>query len=208
MPPVVIAGGVMAAGAVTAQLLGNKADRDIANADAARKASDAADIDADLGKLTKFDNYLAGLQNTSYMDSIEGKAIVNQLDNNQQSQLNKLGDISSLHNFTAEAKLAGMNNINKNTAGAMAGLAGQAGARRSNLTNQRYTSLSNLFNSEWNAKNQAANVSNQMAQNLYGQNAQNVAGMQNLAGQMGSMAMMSGGGGGGGGGVGFNDIVF
>lgn len=176
------------AGTVAGSLINKKANDNAMDAETARRNQTREEVTQDLKGMSDFNNELANMQKKGYMDSVEGKGIANTLMMNQRDQQKRLSDYSSLGNFTDEAKLAGLNNINKNTAAGLSSLAQNATAYRRNLLNMRQKGISDYVGQKWNAINQQNAITAGNTQALYAQNAQNFQGALGLTGTLADLA--------------------
>lgn len=131
----------------------------------------------------------------SYLQSTEGMALSQRIGQGADEQRRFLSNSADFSGVSDEARLAGLNDINEAEGQALAGLAGNADARRRQLLSQRdfnrerrLNALSQMFNME-----QAIRGQNQAAVNTLGQGLSGAANSYLLSGYYQNPSSQSGG---------------
>ena len=181
----IIGGAVSLAGGALNRNAQNKANKRAIAAEDRRREQTRLDVASDMKPEADFNSRLNELQKEGYMNSTEGKGLSNALMQNQNMQLNKLGDMASLGNFTDEAKLAGIGAINNSTSQGLSSLAQQSTAYRRSLLGMEQQGISNYVGQKYNAIAGQNAITAGNTQALYAQNAQNFQSGMAAASQIG-----------------------
>ena len=156
---------------------------------------DDSGIKKQLGKFSDLSNMFGQEAQKSYLDTTEGMAFSNLINQNSNKQRDILRRDSGLMGLTDEAYLSGLGRINESEGSSLASLVSGADARRSNLRSQQMAALSQVLGGEQGLQNAAQNrfssaygLGSQLASAGLNSETQNNQGLMNLLGQfMGSM---------------------
>jgi len=191
---------------LTNQLFGGATDA--MSGDLSRMTDVYNQLGANGNVLSGMDSSLAQAMKKSYLDTTEGSAFMNKINQGAKDSKNKLRNDASLMGLSEEAYVASLGGINSAKGQATAGLAERADANRNNLMGQRMSlrslignnansqgrmALSRaglLGNAYANSAGQANNIINQTGSSL--QNQMN--GINQGLGNAGQLLMMGAGG--------------
>jgi len=109
---------------------------------------DTTGVKTQLGRFSALSDMFGRQAQQSYLDSTEGAAFTNLIDQGAKRSTEQLGDSANLMNLTDEAYLSGLNNINRSKARGYGSLVTGADNRRRGLRSQQMAALSQVLGGE------------------------------------------------------------
>lgn len=124
-------------------------------------ADDYEAIQSGIGNFSKLASEISQEEANPYLDSVEGKAFANQIEENTDISRQRFSNAASQLNLSDEAVVAGVNNINKAEGDSYRVLSANATRRQNQLRGQKMSALAQILAGQNNLLGKKMNASGQ-----------------------------------------------